>query len=146
MPSDPALLSAVLVGPPDPEVVELETRLRAAQLAADVGALDALIADDLLFVGLDGRLATKQQDLDAHASGAIRFRVHVPEELRVRRIGSDVVVTSLRARLAVEVSNDVTRGTYSYTRVWAREANGQWRVVGGQVSPIPEPSEGSSSR
>ena len=138
MAPDLALLSAVLVGPPDPEVVELETRLRAAQLAADVGALDILIADDLMFVGPDGRLATKQQDFDSHASGAIRFRVHVPEELRVRRIGSDVAVTSLRARLSVEMANEVTRGTYSYTRVWAREADAQWRVVGGQVSPVPD--------
>lgn len=129
-------LAAVLVGPPDPEIVELEARLREAQLAADVAALDALIADDLLFVGPDGRPATKRQDLEAHASGVIRFREHVPEELRVRRIGSDVAVTSLRARLAVEVATAVTRGTYRYTRVWAREGDAQWRVVGGQVSPV----------
>jgi ketosteroid isomerase-like protein len=140
MPSDLALMSAVLMGTPDREIVELEARLRDAQLAADVVALDTLIADDLLFVGPDGRLATKRQDLDAHASGAIRFREHVPEELRVRRIGSDVAVTNLRARLAVEVAKDVTRGTYSYTRVWAREANAQWRVVGGQVGPISDPA------
>jgi len=140
MPSDLALLSAVLVSPPDPEVVELETRLRDAQLAADVVALDTLIADDLLFVGPDGRLATKRQDLEAHASGVVRFREHVPEELRVRRIGSDVAITSLRARLAVEVGKDLTRGTYRYIRVWARETNAQWRVVGGQVSAIPDPA------
>src|SRR5580765_5535059 len=126
MPANQALLSAVLVGPSDAEIVDLETRLRDAQLAADTAALDALIADDLLFVGPDGRLATKSQDLEAHASGAVRFHEHVPEELRVRRIGSDVAVTSLRARLVVEVGNDVSRGTYRYTRVWAREANTHW--------------------
>ncbi len=80
-------LDDVLVGAPDPEIVELEGRLRAAQLAADVAALDALIAEDLLFVGPDGRLATKSQDLEAHATGVVRFREHVPEELRVRRVG-----------------------------------------------------------
>jgi ketosteroid isomerase-like protein len=136
MPANQALLSAVLVGPPDAELVDLEARLRDAQLAADIAALDALIADDLLFVGPDGRLATKSQDLEAHASGAVRFREHVPEELRVRRIGSDVAVASLRARLAVEVGGDISRGTYRYTRVWAREADAHWRVVGGHVSPV----------
>jgi hypothetical protein len=35
-------------------MIELETRLRAAQLAADVAAPETLIADDLLFVGPDG--------------------------------------------------------------------------------------------
>jgi ketosteroid isomerase-like protein len=136
MTTDLALLSDVLIGSPDPEIVELESRLRNAQLAADVAALDTLIADDLLFVGPDGRLATKSQDLEAHASAAVRFREHLPEELQVRRVGRDVAVTSLRARLAVEVAGVLRRGTYCYTRVWAREGNAQWRVVGGHVSPL----------
>ena len=129
-------LDAALVGAPDPEIVELEARLRAAQLAADVAALDALIAEDLLFVGPDGRLATKSQDLEAHATGVVRFREHVPEELRVRRVGAGgrVAVTSLRARLAVEIAGVLDRGTYHYTRVWALDAAGNWRVVGGHVS------------
>jgi hypothetical protein len=82
-----ALMDTVLVGPPDAEIVALESRLRAAQLAADVAALDALIADELLFTGPDGELGTKGQDL--------------------------------------------------YTRVWAREAGGPWRVAGGHVSEVP---------
>jgi ketosteroid isomerase-like protein len=135
--ADLAPMQAVLVGAPDPEIVALEARLRAAQLAADVGALDALIADALLFTGPDGRLGTKAQDLAAHGSGTVRFRAHEPEELRVRRVGADVAVTALRARLAVEVSGTPFRGTYRYTRVWAREAGGPWRVVGGHVSEVP---------
>ena len=138
MATDLALLSDVLIGSPDPEIVELEGRLRNAQLTADVAALDTLIADDLLFVGPDGRLATKSQDLAAHASAAVRFREHLPEELQVRRVGRDVAVTTLRARLAVEVAGVLSRGTYCYTRVWAREGNSQWRVVGGHVSPLSE--------
>jgi len=136
--TDSTLLSDVLVGAPDPEIVDLEARLRAAQLTADVAALKELIDDDLLFVGPDGRLATKSQDLEAHSSGTVRFREHVPEELRVRRVGSDVAVTSLRAVLAVEVFGVLNRGTFNYTRVWARELNATWRVVGGQVSPVPD--------
>lgn len=104
-------VSNALVGAADPEIVALETRLRAAQLAADVAELDALIDEDLLFVGPDGRLASKAQDLAAHSSGAVRFREHVPETLHVRRLGSGVAVTSLRARLVVEVMGAVTSGT-----------------------------------
>lgn len=132
-------LSAVLAGSPDSEVADLETRLRNAQLAADVAALDALIAEDLLFVGPDGQLATKSQDLAAHASGAVRFREHEPEELHVRRVGSDVAVTTLRARLAVEVAGALHRGIFCYTRVWAREDGATWRVVAGQVSAVTSP-------
>jgi len=129
-------MNAVLVGGPDPEIVALEAQLRAAQLAADVSALDALIADELLFTGPDGSVGTKEQDLAAHRSGAVRFRAHEPEELRVRRVGADVAVTALRARLTVEVGGTLAHGTYRYTRVWARERAGEWRVVGGHVSEI----------
>ena len=129
-------LEAVLVGAGDAEIVALEAALRAAQLAADVPALARLISDDLLFTGPDGQLGTKAQDLEAHESGVVRFRSHVPEELRIRRVGADVVVTALRARLDVEVAGTVVRGTYRYTRVWAREGDGQWRVVGGHVSEV----------
>lgn len=134
---DVAELQAVLAGSPDPQMVALEAELRAAQLAADVPALDRLIATELLFTGPDGQLGTKTQDLEAHASGVVRFRSHVPEELRVRRVGTDVAVTALRARLEVEVAGTLVRGTYRYTRVWAREADGAWRVVGGHVSEVP---------
>jgi ketosteroid isomerase-like protein len=128
--------TAVLVGPADSEIVALEVALRAAQLAADVVALDRLIADDLLFTGPDGELGTKAQDLDAHGSGAVRFREHDPEELRIRRIGIDVAIAALRVRLAVEVQGALVRGTYRYTRVWARE-QGVWRVAGGHVAAVP---------
>ena len=133
---DVAEMDAVLVGAGDAEIVALEAALRAAQLAADVPALARLISDDLLFTGPDGQLGTKTQDLEAHGSGMVRFRSHAPEELRMRRVGADVVVTALRTRLEVEVAGNLARGTYRYTRVWAREGDGQWRVVGGYVSEV----------
>jgi Calcium/calmodulin dependent protein kinase II Association. len=130
------MMEAVLIGNPDPEIAGIEAQLRLAQLAGDTNALEQLISDDLLFAGPDGQLASKGQDLKAHASGAVRFREHVPEELRVRRVGSDVAISSLRARLAVEVGGSVTQGVFRYTRVWSRE-NGKWRVAGGHVSEVP---------
>jgi hypothetical protein len=140
---DVARLAAVCVGAPDAEIVALEARLRRAQLEADVAALDALISADLLFTGPDGTLGTKAQDLAAHGSGTVRFREHEPEELRVRRIGTDVAVVALRASLAVEVLGHVVRGTYRYTRVWAREDD-TWRVAGGHVSEVTAAQETAS--
>jgi ketosteroid isomerase-like protein len=137
-------LDAVLVGAADPEIVALEAQLRRAQLDADVAVLDRLIDEDLLFTGPDGQLGAKEQDLAAHGSGAVRFRSHEPEELRVRRVGADVAVVALRTRLEVEVGGTLVRGTYRYTRIWARENDGAWRVVGGHVSQVPGTFEGSS--
>jgi ketosteroid isomerase-like protein len=130
-------MESVLVGAPDPEIVACEAAIRAAQLAADVAVLDRLISEDLLFTGPDGQLGTKAQDLDAHRSGIVRFRAHEPEELRIRRVGANVAVAALRARLTVEVAGTTVSGTYRYTRVWARQGGEAWRVVGGHVSEVP---------
>jgi uncharacterized protein DUF4440 len=128
-------MEAVLVGDPDPEIVAAEAQLRSAQLSADTNALDRLVSDNLLFTGPDGHLATKSEDLASHASGTVRIREHVPEELRVRRIGSTVAISALRARLVVEVAGKVLNGVYRYTRVWLQEG-GQWQVAGGHVSEV----------
>ena len=126
-----------LVGPADDEIVRCEAVLRAAQLNADVNTLGRLIAEDLLFTGPDGQLASKAEDLAAHRSGTVRFRSHEPEELRIRRVRADVAIAALRARLTVEVAGNLISGTYRYTRVWTRENGSAWRVTGGHVSQVP---------
>ena len=37
----------------------------------------------------------------------------------------------------VEVAGNSVRGTYRYTRIWARDGKPGWRVVGGHVSAVP---------
>lgn len=133
---DTMVLEQVLVGIADQEIVMLEARIRAAQLSADVTALNELISDDLLFTGPDGQLGTKAQDIEAYQSGTVKFLVHVPEELRIRRVGANVAIAALLAQLTVDVAGNVSGGTYRYTRVWAREDDKIWRVVGGHVSSV----------
>jgi hypothetical protein len=131
---DTLALEQVLVGDADPEIIMLEARIRAAQLSADLNALHELISDNLLFTGPDGQLGTKAQDIEAYRSGAVMFLAYVPQELRIRRVGADVAISSLRADLTVNVAGNISRGIYRYTRVWAREDGKYWRVAGGHVS------------
>ncbi|HEX9387974.1 MAG TPA: nuclear transport factor 2 family protein [Anaerolineales bacterium] len=133
---DTSAFDQALVGIADQEIVILEARIRAAQLSADLTALEDLISDDLLFTGPDGQLGTKEQDIEAYRSGTVKFMAHVPEELRIRRVSADVAISSLRAQLTVDVAGNLSRGTYRYTRVWAREDGRAWRVVGGHVSLV----------
>jgi len=135
--TEQARMQSVVAGAADPEIVALEAELRRAQLDADVATLDRLIADELLFTGPDGRLGTKAEDLAAHGSGVVRFREHEPEELRVRAVGDAVRVVALQARLTVDVNGAPVSGTYRYTRVWAKEQGGPWRIVAGHVSAVP---------
>ena len=130
---------------PDLEIVVLEGELRKAQLAADVEALDRLIDEDLLFTGPTGELATKADDLAAHGSGVVRFREHEFKDVQVRKVGADVAVVALLARLVVDVHGATHRGTFRYTRVWHRR-DGRWRIVAGHVSEIPAAESGDPGR
>ena len=129
-------LKRAIVGAADDEIVLLEARMRVAQLNGDISVLDELISDNLLFTGPDGQLGTKAQDLEAYRSGTVRFMEHIPEELRIRRVGESAAISSLRAQLTVNIAGNISRGMYRYTRVWAREEDGIWRVVGGHVSLV----------
>jgi len=120
----------------DAEIAAMEAELRAAQLSADVAALDRLIADDLLFTGPDGALATKADDLAAYRDGVMRVTAHAPEALHVRRVGPDVAVAALRARMTGSYAGTPFAGVARYTRVWAR-TDGRWRIVAGHVSVTP---------
>jgi ketosteroid isomerase-like protein len=143
---DIAAMKKVLVDSADDEIVTCEAELRAAQLNANVAALDRLIADDLLFTGPDGQLGSKAEDLELHRSGGVRFRSHEPEELRVRRISAEVALAALRTQLVVEVNGKLITGTYRYTRVWAREHGTSWRVAGGHVSSVADGSPSNRSQ
>lgn len=116
-------------------IQQLEADLRAAQLSGDVTALDRLIDDALLFTGPDGSLATKTDDLALHRSGAVRISTHEPSDLRWQAVTPDVVVVSLRTRLAGFFHGQSFAGDYRYTRVWARRGD-SWRIVAGHVSAV----------
>lgn len=125
-------ISAMMI---EETIRQLESELRAAQLRSDIGALDRLIDDALLFTGPDGTLATKAQDLALHRSGAVRFTTHVPSDLQVRILTVDVVAVAVRTRLAGRFHDVDFAGDYCYTRVWARRGEG-WRIVAGHVSAV----------
>jgi len=120
----------------DDEIISLEAELRAAQLGADVAMLDRLIAEDLLFTGPDGALATKADDLAAYRDGVMRVSTHEPEEMHVRRVGADMAVVALRTRMTGNLAGTPFSVIARYTRVWARNA-GRWQIVGGHVSVVP---------
>ena len=127
----------------DERIAALEGELRAAQLASDVSALDRLISSDLLFTGPDVRLASKDDDLAAHRGGVIRMLAQEPQDMRMRRVGDGVVVVALLTRIAGEYAGQPFDGSVRYTRVWARERDGEWRIVAGHVAPVPAPPPGA---
>ena len=119
-------------------IEQLETRLRQAQLAADVPALAELLADDLLFADMRGRLVTKAEDLEAHRSGLLRITAARPLQQIVRVLNETTVVTSVMAEMEGTAAGHAFHEQVRYLRVWAQQA-GQWRVVAGHVTTVVVP-------
>ncbi|HMG94982.1 MAG TPA: nuclear transport factor 2 family protein, partial [Gemmatimonadaceae bacterium] len=70
-----------------------EADLRRAQLASDVGELDRLVDDALVFIGPNGAVYGKQDDLDAHRRGLVRITRLEPSEERIQLLGHIAVVS-----------------------------------------------------
>lgn len=115
-------------------IAEHEERLRQAQLAGDVAALDALIAADLQFVFYDGSVYQKQMDLEAHRSGVIKIASLEFSEQVIRRQGDAATVT-VKAKMAGRFSGQPFDATYRYGRTWLLK-DGRWQVIAGSVSQL----------
>jgi ketosteroid isomerase-like protein len=111
-----------------------EAALRQAQLTGDVGVLDRLVDDALVFVGPNGALYGKSDDLDGHRRGVIRITRLDPSEERIQLFGN-VAVVSVRMEMAGTFEGAPFAGPFRYTRVWCARADG-WRIVAGHVSAI----------
>jgi ketosteroid isomerase-like protein len=123
----------------DPEIEAqlraCEARLYAAMLASDVTELDELIADDLLFAGPTGELATKAMDLELHRSGGTRFHELTPEELEIRVWSEQFALASAKIFLRGTYLGQAFAGHYRYTRIWRKGQSG-WQIVGGSATAM----------
>jgi ketosteroid isomerase-like protein len=112
-----------------------EKRLYRAMQASDLVELDALIADDLLFAGPTGELATKDMDLELHRTGSTQFHEFTPKELAVRVWSEEFALASARIFLRGTFLGKAFSGDYRYTRIWRKGPQG-WQVVGGSVTAM----------
>ena len=112
-----------------------EARLYAAMLASDVAELDSLIADDLLFAGPTGELATKAMDLDLHRTGGTQFHEFIPKELEIRVWSEQFALASAKVFLRGTYLGQAFSGDYRYTRIWRKGPQG-WQIAGGSVTAM----------
>ncbi|SBT45287.1 nuclear transport factor 2 family protein [Micromonospora auratinigra] len=111
-----------------------ERQLQAAQRAADVESLDALLHPRLVAVGPDGAIFTKEDDLESHRSGVLRITSLVEESLDVQEDGETGVTRTVAAVDAVQ-GGAVVSARLRYTRLWVRD-DGTWRVLAATIVPV----------
>ena len=73
-------------------------------------------------------------------SGRMHFTTLDVAERKVRFYGRTAVVTSEAEVRGTNAEGDVAGG-YRYTRVYARDVHGEWKIVSFEASKIREPGE-----
>jgi hypothetical protein len=114
----------------------LEERIRKAQLSNDVNTLDELISNQLQFVFLDGSVASKSDDLEAHRNKLVIFHSITFTDQIIQTFENLATVT-VKAEIRGTMNGQSFHDNYRYGRTWAR-LNDQWQIIAGNVVQLPE--------
>jgi len=117
-------------------IQDLEERIRKAQLSNDVNTLDELISNQLQFVFLDGSVASKSDDLEAHRNKLVIFHSITFTDQIIQTFENLATVT-VKAEIRGTMNGQSFHDNYRYGRTWAR-LNDQWQIISGNVVQLPE--------
>jgi ketosteroid isomerase-like protein len=120
------------------EIDQLEDEWRNAILTSNTKEMDSLLSDDYMAITPSGTLQTKEEALDSLRTGRVHFTTLDITDRKVRFYGTTAVVTSL-AQIHATTTEGQVSGTYRYTRVYARDPEGNWRIVSFEASRVREP-------
>lgn len=111
---------------------EAEDLLLDAMRTSDVEALDALIANELVFTVPDGTVIGKRDDLESHRTGATRFeRLTALSRSTSEHDEGAATVTAVDA--VIQWNGNRIEASLIYTRNW-RIIDGRWLVVSGSAA------------
>lgn len=122
------------------QIDHLEDTWLNAILHRNVPAMDSLLADDYTAITANGTLQSKEQTLENLRDGAVRFSSIVLSDRKVRFYSHTALVTSKAEVVGTTPEGNIS-GSYRYTRVYVRDARGNWKIASFEVSPIREPGE-----
>jgi hypothetical protein len=117
------------------EITKLEDARYAAMIKGDVEALDALLADELIYAHSFGDRDTKESYLAKVRSGNITYGdiAHPVESVVV--LDNVVIVAGGMSTIAT-VGGEKRRLNNSCLAVWRKKA-GRWGLVAYQPTPLP---------
>jgi len=117
------------------EILALEERRYAAMLAADMGALEPLVHEDLIYTHSSGVVDGKASWLESMRSGRTRYKSVKRSDEKVRVHGDAALVTG-RATLEVEIGGQPKTLQLRYLNVWLKSGGG-WKFAAWQSGALP---------
>jgi hypothetical protein len=117
-------------------VIALDAQRMTAMSQGDVGTLNALIADELVYTHSSARLDTKQSLIENMQTGKTVYTAVVPSDVQAQDYGDTVVLTGV-ARISVKSGDNAMNFGVRFTDVWANKG-GNWQMVAWQSTKLPE--------
>lgn len=117
-------------------VIALDAQRMTAMSQGDVGTLNALIADELVYTHSSARLDTKKSLIENMQTGKTVYTAVVPSDVRAQDYGDTVVLTGV-ARISVNSGGNAMNFGVRFTDIWANKG-GNWQMVAWQSTKLPE--------
>ena len=118
------------------EVIAADDRRFQAMVKQDWGALDAALADDLVYVHSTARVESKAEHVGNLKSGKPNYRGASPRERKVR-VRGDVAIINGVSEMHVENAGKEQRFTVRYLAVYAKTGSA-WRMTAWQSTKVPD--------
>lgn len=118
------------------DVIQADDRRFEAMRKEDWPALEAVLADDLIYVHSTARQETKAEHVGNLRAGKPHYRGIAPRDRTARVIG-DVGIVNGTSEMHVENAGKEQRFTVRYLAVYAKGGDG-WRMIAWQSTKIPE--------
>jgi uncharacterized protein (TIGR02246 family) len=124
------------------QIEALEQQWRQAQLKADTDTMSKMMADDYIGISANGMVQTKQQMVERVMNRKINITRMDVDELKVKIINGSTAVVTSQVDVDGEMDGRPLHGKYLYTRVYARQQGGGWKVVNFEATRMrPEPDK-----
>jgi ketosteroid isomerase-like protein len=115
-----------------------ETKRFDVSVKGDYKALDALLADDLIYVHSNGNTDGKKTFLEGLTSGRSKYKKIESVEMKARQVGELVLIDG-RANVTVETNGQSNDLVLTYLDVWAKRG-GIWQMIAWHSARMPAPA------
>ncbi|MET0970632.1 MAG: nuclear transport factor 2 family protein [Tardiphaga sp.] len=117
------------------DIQDLEERRRAAMIAADVAALDALCADELSYTHSNAAVDGKADYIAKVANGYFDYHALTFSDQQIRLVG-DVALVTGRMTGDIVMGGQPRKLNGQTTVIWIKSA-GRWQMLAFQSTPVP---------
>jgi ketosteroid isomerase-like protein len=122
------------------EIDQLENVWRDAVLQRNAAAMDLLLAADYIAITPNGTMQTREETLANLRAGAVHLKSLEMTDRRVRFYGKTALVTCKTEVDGTTPGGEIS-GSYRYTHVYVRDAQGKWKIVSFEANRIGEPGD-----